>query len=549
MALLIDYIVTVAVQVAAGTAAIASVFPVVGTYKVEISAGIILLMCYGNLRGLKEAGRAFAVPTYLFAGSVILMIIVGLIREVAGHLTPYDPHTLTNHYAIGAGDSALISGVMIFTLLRAFANGGASLTGIEAVSDAVGAFRPPEGRNARQVLVAEGCILGILVAGISWLAHTTHATPRTTGYPDRAGPGGPARSSGTPGSGRRMFVLVQAATALILYTGGNTSFNGFPFLTSYVAGDSFLPRWLLKRGHRLVFSNGIILLTVASVALLIIKKAGRQRPGAAVRHRCLHRLHHGGLRHGPVTTCAARNPAGGAGSSSTSPPGVLTVDRGGHLCGREVHRGRLAGGGALRHPGPGADPAEPRVRDGIRGARGDHRRPAAAAAALQPPHGPRVRGQLRPGHPGGPAVRAEPAAHQSLRAVHFVIDNVRAEKLREDWTRANRGVVLDFIDVPDRRLTRAAAELVGREVGESRYPRDRGAAPPQLLGRCSAGCCTTGPRTRSPRSWSAGYRVPPPRSCPMTCTAVSGCCRSGRWPRPRTRPSRRWKAVPVAPEQ
>ena len=137
VALLIDYIVTVAVQVAAGTAAIASVFPVVGTYKVEISAGIILLMCYGNLRGLKEAGRAFAVPTYLFAGSVILMIIVGLIREVAGHLTPYDPRTLTNHYAIGAGDSALISGVMIFTLLRAFANGGASLTGIEAVSDAV----------------------------------------------------------------------------------------------------------------------------------------------------------------------------------------------------------------------------------------------------------------------------------------------------------------------------------------------------------------------------------------------------------------------------
>src|SRR6516164_2374536 len=142
VALLIDYVVTVAVQIAAGTAAVASAIPAVGPYKLEVTVGVVLLMAFGNLRGLKEAGRAFAVPTYLFAGSVILMILVGLIREVLGNLPQYDPHTLPGAYHLGSSSEGLISGAMIFILLRAFANGGASLTGIEAVSDAVGAFRP-----------------------------------------------------------------------------------------------------------------------------------------------------------------------------------------------------------------------------------------------------------------------------------------------------------------------------------------------------------------------------------------------------------------------
>ena len=272
VALLIDYVVTVAVQIAAGTAAVASAIPAIGPYKLEICVGVVLLMCYGNLRGIKEAGKAFAVPTYLFSGAVILMIVVGLIREVMGNLHPLDPATLHGTYTIGPGTEGLVTGVMIFTLLKAFANGGASLTGIEAVSDAVGAFHPPEGRNARKVLVAEGIILGVLVAGIGWLAHATHATPRTVGYPTVL-----AQEAqivfGSGFIGHALFYLVQLATMLILYTGGNTSFNGFPFLTSYVAGDSFLPRWLLKRGHRLVFSNAIILLAVTSVALLVIKDA------------------------------------------------------------------------------------------------------------------------------------------------------------------------------------------------------------------------------------------------------------------------------------
>ena len=176
VALLIDYVVTVAVQIAAGTAAVASAFPAIGPYKLEICVGVVLLMCFGNLRGLKEAGRAFAVPTYLFAGSVILMIVVGLIREVLGNLHAFDPQRCTAPYD-GSGSDGLLTGAMIFVLLKAFANGGASLTGIEAVSDAVGAFRPPEGRNARKVLMTEGAILGILIAGISWLAHPPTRPP------------------------------------------------------------------------------------------------------------------------------------------------------------------------------------------------------------------------------------------------------------------------------------------------------------------------------------------------------------------------------------
>src|ERR1700733_1617895 len=124
VALLIDYVVTVAVQIAAGTAAVASAFPSVGPYKLEICIGVVLVMCYGNLRGLKEAGRAFAVPTYLFAGSVILMIVVGLIREALGQLQPYNPHAMHGTYPLGSSTSGIISVVMIFTLLRAVTNGG-----------------------------------------------------------------------------------------------------------------------------------------------------------------------------------------------------------------------------------------------------------------------------------------------------------------------------------------------------------------------------------------------------------------------------------------
>ncbi|HEX8006362.1 MAG TPA: amino acid permease, partial [Trebonia sp.] len=133
VALLIDYVVTVAVQIAAGTAAIASAVPAVGPYVNEITIGVILLMCYANLRGIKEAGKAFALPTYLFSGTVLLMIAFGLVREALGNLHPQNVHALHGTYPVGSGTAGLIAFAAVFRLARSFANGGSSLTGIEAV--------------------------------------------------------------------------------------------------------------------------------------------------------------------------------------------------------------------------------------------------------------------------------------------------------------------------------------------------------------------------------------------------------------------------------
>ncbi len=265
--LLIDYVVTVAVQCAAGTVAVVSAIPVLGPYSLEITVGIVLLMCIANLRGLREAGTPFALPTYLFVSMVSLTIIVGIIREFTGGLLVYDPAHTDGAVPVQHG-SGLIMGATLLIVLRAFANGGSSLTGVEAISNTVNAFRPPESSNARQVLTIMACVLAFLLAGVAWLAHVTHAFPYANGYPSMLSE--IARAVfGNGVIGKMLYFLVQAATALILYTGGNTSFNGFPALTSFVAEDSFLPRPLMKRGHRLVFSNGIITLTVLAVALLV----------------------------------------------------------------------------------------------------------------------------------------------------------------------------------------------------------------------------------------------------------------------------------------
>jgi amino acid transporter len=267
--LLIDYVVTVAVQCAAGTVAVVSAIPVLGPYSLEMTVGIVLLMCFANLRGLREAGLPFAMPTYFFVGMVSLTIVVGVIREFFGHLPLYDPaqHVADGAVAVGHGNG-LIMGASLLIVLRAFANGGSSLTGVEAISNTVNSFRKPESTNARRVLTIMACILAFLLSGVAWLAHVTHAFPYESGYPSMLSE--IARAVFGDGAiGKVLYFCVQAATALILYTGGNTSFNGFPALVSFVAEDSFLPRQLMKRGHRLVFSNGIIVLTVLAVVLLV----------------------------------------------------------------------------------------------------------------------------------------------------------------------------------------------------------------------------------------------------------------------------------------
>jgi hypothetical protein len=311
------------------------------------------------------------------------------------------------------------------------------------------------------VLIAEGAILGTLVAGISWLAHATHATPYKLGYPTVL-----AQEAqlvfGHTFVGQALFYLVQAATMLILYTGGNTSFNGFPFLTSYVAGDSFLPRWLLKRGHRLVFSNAIILLTITSAALLIIKDADVNNlvPLYAIgvftafsmagfgmaKYHSRHRTP--GWRHRMIINFSA---------------GVMTVIVVAIFAVVKFTEGAwvvvvlfiVLVPALIRLNQEYA--AETEVLDTL--------------TENQPPPAPHYSRRTVFVFVDGfdlatlAALRyARSLRPTTLRAVHFVIDNVQAEKLRQKWTRADRGVPLDFIDVADRRLTRAAAELVERET-------------------------------------------------------------------------------------
>ena len=267
-ALLIDYVVTVAVQCAAATVAVVSAVPALGPYSLEITVAVVLLMCFANLRGLREAGARFALPTYAFVVMVSLTIVVGIVRQLIGNLPVYDPEHIAGAVPVHHG-SGLIMGATVLIVLRAFANGGSSLTGVEAISNTVTSFRKPEGINARRVMTIMACILAFLLAGVAWLAFATHATPYVDGYPSMLSE--IARAVFGQGViGKVLYILLQVSTAAILYTGGNTSFNGFPALASFVAGDQFLPRPLMKRGHRLVFSNGIIALTVLAVTLLII---------------------------------------------------------------------------------------------------------------------------------------------------------------------------------------------------------------------------------------------------------------------------------------
>jgi len=270
-ALLIDYVVTAAVQPAAGTVALCSAIPVLHPYHLEITIGVLILICMANLRGLRQSGRLFAITTYSFVAMITLTIVTGVIREIFWSLPKYDPAHIAGAVPVHQGNG-LVMGATVLVVLRAFANGGTSLTGVEAISNTVNVFREPQGLNARRVLTVMACILGFLLAGVAWLAFATHATPYLDEYPSMLSEITRA-VFGSGVLGNILYFLVQVSSAAILFTGANTGFNGFPALASFVAEDRFLPRPLTKRGHRLVFSNGIITLTALAVALLLITRA------------------------------------------------------------------------------------------------------------------------------------------------------------------------------------------------------------------------------------------------------------------------------------
>ncbi len=261
VALLTDYVLTVSVSVAAGVAAITSAAPGLYPYRVGLSVAFIWIIAWGNLRGVRESGRLFAVPTYFFIVMMFLLLGIGVARALSGNLEPLPV----------PDDVAETTGAIgVFLLLHAFASGGAAVTGVEAISNGVPAFRPPEWRNARTTLLWMGSLLGVMFLGLSYLAVQMHVAPtETKTVISEVGRG----VFGSSSLGTALFLMLQIATTLILILAANTSFADFPRLANFHARDDFMPRPLTKRGHRLVFSNGVIGLAIASTALVVLFQA------------------------------------------------------------------------------------------------------------------------------------------------------------------------------------------------------------------------------------------------------------------------------------
>ena len=251
-ALLIDYVLTVAVSVAAGIAAITSAVPELHEHRVGLGLLAIVVLTLGNLRGVRESGKIFALPTYLFVGSLGLVIVVGLGRALFGAT---EPHPLPSVPAV--------EGLTLFLLLRAFSSGCTALTGIEAISNGVPAFRPPASQNAATTMFWMATILGGLFLGITILAYVYGLEPRE----EETLISQIARISLGEGA---LYYFMQVSTMLILILAANTSYNGFPRLASLLAQDSFLPHQMRNVGDRLAFSNGIFILGLSAALLLIL---------------------------------------------------------------------------------------------------------------------------------------------------------------------------------------------------------------------------------------------------------------------------------------
>jgi amino acid transporter len=262
-ALLTDYVLTVSVSVVAGVFAITSAVPSLHHLKVELSIGFVVLITLANLRGVRESGTLFAIPTYGFIASIYALILTGLFRCIDGGC----PQAVVpaNHFAVGTA-----SAVGLFVILHAFSSGSTALTGVEAISNGVPAFRRPQARNAAQTLALMGAIAVTMFVGISFLASRAHPLPSEAKSVI-------AQIADGVFHGGSLYYVVQVFTAAILVLAANTSYQDFPRLASILARDRFLPRQFENRGDRLVFSNGVIVLAVMASVLIWVFDANLDR--------------------------------------------------------------------------------------------------------------------------------------------------------------------------------------------------------------------------------------------------------------------------------
>ena len=428
--------------------------PALGRYAVPFSIAFVVILAFGNLRGIREAGRVFAVPTYFFIANMALLIVVGLGRKrPATSRRRREPRNAAPRTCQRRADPWRL-GVLPSS---AFANGSSAMTGTEAISNGVSIFREPQASNARTTLVLMSTILGAMFLGVSVLAALTHSVPFVSGTPTVVSEIGKL-VYGSSAAGHALFYSLQAATALILILAANTSFTGFPFLVSFVAEDSFLPRKLTVRGHRLVFSNGILLLAGGLHRAPPGHGGQGRRPDPDVRHRRVHRIHHGGGRNGHPSLAPPRphwrkgvivNAMAAfvcavvvvvfAVAEFTQGAWVVVVVMPSSCspwCGRTASTGRRTRSSRRVRRWR---PARPRYCDGTWSSILVDKIDLATARAIQ---------------------YARTLTPDDLHAVHFNIDDKRAELLISRWQQLGLArLPLDVIDCPDRRLGRAALEL------------------------------------------------------------------------------------------
>jgi amino acid transporter len=452
-ALIIDYILTVAVSVAAGTAALTSAFHALEPWRVLIAVGFVVLLAWGNLRGLRESGRMFAVPTYLYVLGMATVVVLGIWGWAFGNLGPisYAPAETPQLEGFGAA----LTSVSLFFVLHAFSAGVTALTGVEAISNGVSAFRQPQARNARTTLVSMALIMAFLFIGITFLATRFDARPFADGNPTLV-----AQLAQHVLDNPAAFIAIQVATLLILVLAANTSFSSFPLLASFAADDAILPRQLRKRGHRLVYSNGILVLSAAAIFLVLAFRADTHQliplyaigvvtsftlsqAGMARRHL---RLREPGWRKGLLITgtggvitlvalvvIAVTKFADGAWMVCVAIPAlVLLLQRVQRTYRAEVDQLRVEVSQRLAPPKPRHEVIV--LLEDL---------DQAALAALQ------YARQLNP---------------LSITAVHIAVDPDHARELAQLWSKVHIPIPLELIDAPDRNLPATVEETVAEMI-------------------------------------------------------------------------------------
>jgi amino acid transporter len=465
VALLTDYVLTVSVSVAAGTAALASAFSALAPYVVPISICFVIIIAYGNLRGVRESGRIFALPTYFFLLNMVILLGWGILQMLDGSLA-HAPQHQAGMMHFGSAGSGLLLGASLFIVLKAFSSGGAAVTGVEAISNGVPAFRKPEWKNARSTLVIMGSLLGAMFLGLSVLVAHMHVVPFEGGTPTVISQVGDLVYGGSP-LGRVLYLSLQAGTMLILVLAANTSFADFPRLASFHAEDNFMPRKLTKRGHRLVFSNGIIFLAAAAIVLLLITGAEVSRliPLYAIGVFTSFTLSQAGMAKHHLTL---REPKWRSGfvinASGAFVSGIVTI---------VIASTKFFGGAwmvILLVP--------ILVFFLIRLARQYEKeeRELEVDAVSGTAHAP-VRSRLvvlvlvdRVDLASARAMHFGRSLHPTeLRAVHFVLDEHRAQELTEQWRAGGLGdMELELVECADRRLPRAAMTAAARVVADGK---------------------------------------------------------------------------------